>query len=124
MNDELQCSMCKHFLAETKRCKKRKLLEPEQLKPCKYYDNYLYKMFVDFLNTEWLDDHYYMTTDFTDRFNISRHLARHYLYEILTLQEHRLFRVKKYNKAYYIERDVNDELLKMAETIPKIEVEK
>lgn len=60
---------------------------------------------MKFYDEKWEVDGVYQTTDFVDVFNISRHLARHYLYEILTLQEHKVFRIKKHNKSYYIHRD-------------------
>ena len=59
---------------------------------------------IKFYNEEWVEDGVYQTTDFVEKFGISRHLAGHYLYKVMTLQEHLLFRYKKHNKSYYIKR--------------------
>jgi hypothetical protein len=65
---------------------------------------------MDFYHNEWEWDWVLQTTDFIDKFGITRHLARHYLYEIMVRQEHWLFRVKVFNKAYYMKR--TDEAMK------------
>lgn len=95
------CSICKFRDEDT--CKrKRKLITNIEGDRCVHYVSSLYHQFMLFFENEWVDRGVYQTTDFVDVFNISRHLARHYLYEILTLQEHKVFRIKKHNKSYYI----------------------
>lgn len=59
---------------------------------------------MKYFDEQWVEHGVYQTTDFVDVFGISRHLARHYLYEILTLQEHKVYRIKKHNKSYYIKQ--------------------
>ena len=97
------CPICKFREDDT--CKrKRKLIENIEQERCVHYAPSLYHQFMLYFENDWLDRGVYQTTDFVDVFNISRHLARHYLYEILTLQEHKVFRIKKHNKSYYIKR--------------------
>jgi hypothetical protein len=67
-------------------------------------------MFSNFIDNEWDDCMVYWTTDFVDLFGISRHLARHYLFDVFVRKERRLFRAKSYNKAYYFKAtDINKE---------------
>lgn len=100
---ERNCETCK--FQEDDFCKrKRKPVSEIDQTHCIHYSASLYHQFIKFYNEKWEEEGVYQTTDFVDVFNISRHLARHYLYEILTLQEHKVFRIKKHNKSYYIKR--------------------
>jgi len=100
---EKNCEICK--FREDDMCKRKRKAITEIVQPtCIHYAPSLYHKFIKFYNEEWVEDGVYQTTDFVDVFSISRHLARHYLYEILTLQEHKVFRYKKHNKSYYIKR--------------------
>ena len=97
------CEICK--FREDDHCKrKRKAVDAITQDTCIHSTPSLYHQFIKFYNEQWVENGVYQTTDFVDVFNISRHLARHYLYEILTLQEHKVFRIKKHNKSYYIKQ--------------------
>ena len=97
------CEICK--FREDNFCKrKRKDISLIDQPTCIHYSESLYHRFIKFYNEEWIENGVYQTTDFVGIFGISRHLARHYLYEILTLNEHKVFRYKKHNKSYYIKR--------------------
>jgi len=100
------CEICK-FRDETNCKRKHKDIALIEKPTCIHYAESLYHRFIKFYNEEWLEDGVYQTTDFVDVFGISRHLARHYLYEVLTLNEHKVFRIKKHNKSYYIKRSCN-----------------
>lgn len=98
------CLICK-FREESTCKRKRKAVDSIEIERCIHYAPSLYHQFMLFFENDWDVRGVYQTTDFVDVFNISRHLARHYLYEILTLQERKLFRIKKHNKSYYINRE-------------------
>ncbi|HOJ97294.1 MAG TPA: hypothetical protein PK024_10720 [Methanospirillum sp.] len=100
----MQCIECK-FQKDEKLCRKRrKNLDEVSASDCRYFEPSLYYQFRKFIEEEWDERNVYMTTDFVDKFNITRHLSRHYLYDIFTRKERMLFRVKFYNKAYYFKR--------------------
>jgi hypothetical protein len=103
--NNIDCNLCKYVDVDKCRCKKRRkqLDDPfiVALNNCHYYDSSFYRMFMDFFDKTWKENEVYFTTDFTERFNISRHLVRHYLFDIMVRNEKVLFRVKRYNKSYY-----------------------
>ena len=100
---ERNCSICK--FREEEQCKrKRKPVESITQTHCIHYAPSLYHQFMKYFDEQWVEHGGYQTPDFVDVFGISRHLARHYLYEILTLQEHKVYRIKKHNKSYYIKQ--------------------
>jgi len=63
-----------------------------------------FQEFMDFYNKEWSDDLVFITSDFTSRFNIDRHLTRYYLFDRMTRKEGLLFRIMYKNKAYYLKK--------------------
>jgi len=97
------CSICK-FREETMCKRKRKDIANIEQPTCIHYAPSLYHQFIKYFEEEWIDRGVYQSTDFITRFDISRHLATHYLYKVMTLNEHLLFRIKKHNKSYYIKR--------------------
>lgn len=100
----MDCLLCKHQQNDEFCKRKRKNISEITITDCHWYEESLYIKFRNFINNEWDDKEVYMTTDFIDRFGISRHLARHYLFDVFTRNEKLLFRVKQYNKAYYFKR--------------------
>lgn len=87
-------------------CKrKRRKIDGIDQPTCIHYTVSLYHQFSNFIDNDWNMRGVYQSTDFIDMFNLTRHLATHYLYKVFTLNEHRLFRVKKHNKSYYIKRE-------------------
>ena len=97
------CEICK--FREDDHCKRKRTAIADIDQPrCVHYAQSLYHKFIKFYNEEWHDNDVYQTVDFTDIFGISRHLAQHYLFKVLTLNEHKVFRYKKHNKSYYIKR--------------------
>jgi len=108
LSPSFHCNICKYVDVEHNRCKKRRkfLDDPmiECLNTCQHYDSSLYRLFMEFFENDWKNNEVYFTTDFTDRYNITRHLARHYLFDILVRKEKVCFRVKRYNKSYYFKK--------------------
>jgi hypothetical protein len=100
------CEICKFRVDEFCKRKRKNVAQIDQPN-CIHYSESLYHRFTKFYNEEWVDRGVYQTTDFVGIFGISRHLARHYLYEIFTLNEHKLFRYKKHNKSYYIKQSLD-----------------
>ncbi len=100
----MDCLLCKYQRDDNYCKRRRKLISDVTQTDCMWYETSLYILFRNFIKDDWDDKEVYMTTDFVDKFNISRHLARHYLYDVFTRNEKVLFRVKRYNKAYYFKR--------------------
>lgn len=61
-----------------------------------------YEKFLTFFEKEWTPDLVMLTSDFTQRFGLDRHLTRFYLFERMTRKEGLLFRVMYKNKASFI----------------------
>lgn len=99
------CSICK-FREENQCKRKRKLVANIDQERCVHYAPSLYHQFINYYENDWIDRGVYQTTDFVNIFGISRHLAGFYLHKVLTLQEHKTFRIKKHNKSYYIRRNL------------------
>lgn len=66
-------------------------------------DEKLSKLFEDFINRDWNEEIAYTPQDFIKLFIIDRHLARHYL--MYYVKKGVLFRVKSYNRSFYIKTD-------------------
>ena len=106
--DQRVCGFCENFtysdeFPTTGECSKegaRYLIDPT----CFWFkvstrNKFLYHWFF-----EWDENYMYLTSDFTDIFGISRHLSRHYLLNILTYNEHKVFRIIISNTGYYMRR--------------------
>lgn len=72
-------------------------------KPSIKRDEALVRKFDEFYNDEWDESMFYLPSDFIDKFDINRHLARYYLMNMV--YEKKLFRVKYCNKTYYRKED-------------------
>lgn len=117
---EQYCVFCKYVDKDEGRCKKRRKLLSDvgDITTCIFFDNSIYQHFIEFYNNEWDENKGYYTTDFTDKFGISRHLARHYLFKIMVVREKLLFRIKEFNKATYFKR-TDENLAKMKSVMHK-----
>jgi len=72
-------------------------------KPSIKRDEALIKQFNEYYNKRWVENDFYLPSDFIKEFKINRHLARYYLMNMV--YEKKLFRVKYYNKTYYRKLD-------------------
>lgn len=106
--DQSACGFCENFtfsdeFPTTGLCSRegaRYLIDPT----CFWFkvstrNKFLYHWFF-----EWDENFMYLTSDFTDVFGISRHLSRHYLLNILTYNEAKVFRIIISNTGYYMKR--------------------
>lgn len=102
------CGFCKNFTYSDEfptqgECT-REGLKPLTDSKCFWFSESTRNKFIYFWFNEWNDDLIYFTTDFTDKFAITRHLSRHYLLDVLTYEEAKCVRAMISNRGYYLRR--------------------
>ena len=84
---------------------RREVTTPRKPKTVRLGDEKLSKLFDEYVSNDWIVKNAYTPQDFIKEFLIDRHLARHYLMHYV--KNGILFRVKCYNRSFYMKVEPN-----------------